>query len=149
MRSQWIRGAFLAATSAAVLAWIVTINNVAPPARRRPRRADKYASVLLKEVPHVEQKPDFCGEACTEMWLRHLGYKVDQNDVFDVSSLDPALGHGCYPTRLATALKNLELQDRASLDAIRQRQSRRVGKSLEGIARRSGGRRAQHRLHAL
>ena len=29
-------------------------------------------SVLIKDVPHVTQKPDFCGEACAEMFLTKL-----------------------------------------------------------------------------
>ena len=34
--------------------------------------AQVYQDVLIKEVPHVKQKPDFCGEACAEMFLKKL-----------------------------------------------------------------------------
>lgn len=64
-------------------------------------------SVLLKEMPHVRQKPDFCGEACVAMYLNKLGYRVDQDFVFDQSKLSPALGRGCYTRELKTALDNI------------------------------------------
>jgi hypothetical protein len=64
-------------------------------------------SVLIREVPHVRQKPDFCGEACAEMFLRKMDLDIDQDFVFDQSSLDPALGRGCYSRELARALKQI------------------------------------------
>jgi hypothetical protein len=72
-------------------------------------RGDKpqYQSLLIKDVPHVRQKPDFCGEACAEMYLRKLGYNVSQDQVFDVSGLSPLLGRGCYTAELNEALKKL------------------------------------------
>jgi len=73
---------------------------LAAPARAAPRDA----SVLLKGVPHVVQRPDFCGEACAEMFLRHLGSDLDQDDVFDAAGLDPSLGRGLYAPELARAL---------------------------------------------
>ena len=51
-----------------------------------------YRDVLIKGVPHVKQRPDFCGEACAEMVLRKLGKRGDQDYVFNSSGLDPALG---------------------------------------------------------
>ena len=39
--------------------------------------AASYESVLIKDVPHVRQKPDFCGEACVEMVLKTRGHKAD------------------------------------------------------------------------
>lgn len=80
----------------------------APPAR--PAAAAKpvrYASVWNKDIPHVRQKPDFCGEACVEMYLKKLGARYDQDYVFDQSELDPALGRGCYTAELAKALSKL------------------------------------------
>ena len=47
----------------------------------------EYQSVLIRDVPHVHQKPDFCGEACGAMWLKRLGQDVDQDYVFDASGL--------------------------------------------------------------
>ncbi|HOX07899.1 MAG TPA: C39 family peptidase [Planctomycetota bacterium] len=63
--------------------------------------------VLIKDVPHVRQKPDFCGEACAEMWLRRLGHATDQDHVFDRSGVDPVLGRGCRTPELKTALDRI------------------------------------------
>jgi len=65
----------------------------------------ELANVLIRGVPHVLQKPDFCGEACAEMYLRKLGVPIDQDGVFDRSGLDPALGRGCYTRDLDQALR--------------------------------------------
>jgi hypothetical protein len=64
-------------------------------------------SVLIRDVPFVKQKPDFCGEACVEMYLRKLKVDVDQDYVFDQSGLDPVLGRGCYTRELAQALRQI------------------------------------------
>jgi hypothetical protein len=66
-----------------------------------------YRDALIKNVPHVKQLPDFCGEACVEMVLRKLGKKGDQNFVFNMSGLDPAEGRGCYSADLRRALNNI------------------------------------------
>ncbi len=71
--------------------------------------AAPYSSVNIAGVPHVQQRPDFCGEACAEMWMRKLGLPLDQNFVFDRSGLDPLQGRGCYTADLARALKNTGL----------------------------------------
>lgn len=63
-----------------------------------------WKDVLLPDVPHVVQRPDFCGEACVEMALKRLGVTGDQNDVFAQTGLDPLLGRGAYTKDLATAL---------------------------------------------
>ncbi|MBN1911948.1 MAG: C39 family peptidase [Pirellulales bacterium] len=68
---------------------------------------DTYKSVLIENVPHVQQKPDFCGEACTAMMLQRLGQKVDQDYVFDQSGLDPLAARGCFTKELAAALKKI------------------------------------------
>ena len=57
----------------------------------------------LDDIPHVKQKPDFCGEACVEMWLRALGYTDTQDDVFNRSGLDAREGRGCYTRELVQA----------------------------------------------
>jgi hypothetical protein len=77
----------------------------ARPSRERPRA--HYDNVLLVDVPHVKQKPDFCGEACVAMWLNRLGHAVDQDFVYDQSGLDPLEGRGCYTRELARALRAL------------------------------------------
>jgi hypothetical protein len=74
------------------------------------RSATAYDSVLIRGVPHVRQKPDFCGEACAEMYLAKLGHELDQDDVFDHSGLDPIHGRGCYSPDLAVALRRIGFQ---------------------------------------
>ena len=88
--------------------------------RTRPERSRGASSVdrlpaaptpeqllLLKDIPHVFQKPDFCGEACAEMWFRKIGAKLTQDDVFNVSGVDPLPGRGCYTAELTRALKQM------------------------------------------
>jgi hypothetical protein len=41
------------------------------------------------------------------MYLRKLGYDIDQNDVFNQSGIDPLQGRGCHTTELAKALKTI------------------------------------------
>ncbi len=77
------------------------------PTSAAPRVAAPLESVLIQDVPHVRQKPDFCGEACAAMYLDRLGKNFDQDAVFDRSGLDPALGRGCYTRELSTALRNI------------------------------------------
>lgn len=64
-------------------------------------------SVLIRDVPHEEQKPDFCGEACAAMWLHKLGKPVEQDFVFDQSGVDPVLGRGAHASELSAALLRL------------------------------------------
>ncbi|MFO1489937.1 MAG: C39 family peptidase [Kiritimatiellia bacterium] len=61
----------------------------------------------LADIPHVKQKPDFCGEACVEMWLRKLGYATTQDEVFNRSGLDPLEGRGCYTRELVQACETI------------------------------------------
>lgn len=65
------------------------------------------SSVKISGVPHVRQKPDFCGEACAEMYLRKLNVPIDQDGVFEQSGIDPALGRGCYTAELARAVEHV------------------------------------------
>lgn len=69
-----------------------------------------YKSALVPGVPAVRQKPDFCGEACAEMYLRKLGHKLTQDQVFNISGLDPNLGRGCYTAELNAALGRIGFQ---------------------------------------
>jgi hypothetical protein len=66
-----------------------------------------YPSVKIGDVPHVRQKPDFCGEAAAESWLRKLGRGFDQDAVFDRSGMDPARGMGATTRELKVALERL------------------------------------------
>jgi hypothetical protein len=70
-------------------------------------QAAPYASTLVPQVPHVRQKPDFCGEACAEMYLRKLGKDFTQDDVFNVSGVDPGLGRGAWTRELKSALEKI------------------------------------------
>lgn len=75
-------------------------------------RADVSPAALpellrIDKVPHVLQKPDFCGEACVEMYLRKLGHTISQDDVFNLSGVDPSLARGCHTAELARAVKAL------------------------------------------
>src|SRR3954468_17500129 len=69
--------------------------------------AAAYSDALIRGVPHILQRPDFCGEACVEMVLRKLGKRGDQDYVFETSGLDPALGRGCYTRELARAVRQI------------------------------------------
>jgi peptidase C39-like protein len=75
-------------------------------AAEAPARA-ALKSVRIKDVPHVQQKPDFCGEACVEMACRKLGKEISQDTVFNASGLDPVLGRGCHTSDLQRALGRL------------------------------------------
>jgi hypothetical protein len=61
-------------------------------------------SVCIEKVPHVQQKPDFCGEACAEMYLKKLGHSISQDDIYNLSGLSPMQGRGCYTAELNRAL---------------------------------------------
>ncbi|MGC4064958.1 MAG: C39 family peptidase [Polyangiaceae bacterium] len=76
---------------------------------RRPNQPNhpNYASVLIADVPHVRQKPDFCGEAVTESWLKALGSSVSQDEVFALSGMNPERGMGATTRELAVALERL------------------------------------------
>ena len=80
-----------------------------PPADTREQAAKPaYREALIPDVPHVRQRPDFCGEACVAMYLRKLGKpELTQDLVFNVSGVDPAQGRGCYARDLVRALEAL------------------------------------------
>jgi hypothetical protein len=63
------------------------------------------ASYRLPNVPHVKQKPDFCGEACVEMALRHFGREGTQDDVFKWSKVPPELNRGAWTRELKVAVE--------------------------------------------
>jgi hypothetical protein len=64
-----------------------------------------YTSVLIDAVPHIQQEPDFCGEACAAMWLAHLGADLDQDDFFALTKVDPSLGRGAYTKEMVRGLE--------------------------------------------
>lgn len=65
------------------------------------------SSSLIENVPHVMQKPDFCGEACVEMVLKTQGSTLDQDDVFQAGGVDPALGRGLWTREMKRAVEHL------------------------------------------
>ena len=90
-----------------VLAALAACCSAGAPAPGAAPAAPASAPILIEGVPHLEQKPDFCGEACAAMWLRKLGKQVDQDYVFDQSGLDPMLARGCHTDDLAGALRKI------------------------------------------
>ena len=70
----WARAA---ATSPTAPAATPTVPAATPTAPAAAPNKPAYAAALIKDVPHVEAKPDFTGEACTEMVLKQLGKKWD------------------------------------------------------------------------
>ncbi len=70
----------------------------------RPGDAD---AVLIKDIPFEKQKPDYCGEACAGRWLKHLGLTWTQDEVFELTGVDPKLGRGCWSEELGPALKRI------------------------------------------
>jgi len=103
---RWILAAPVVA--ALVIVAILGAASPDPPVKKAERGGSPpHASVLIGEVPHVRQKPDFCGEACAAMYLRKLGQPVDQDYVFDRSGLDPMLARGCHTKELAAALTKI------------------------------------------
>ena len=63
--------------------------------------------LLIRDVPFIMQKPDFCGEACIAAWLSRLGRTVSQDYIFNLSGVDPHLGRGCVTVEMKTALERL------------------------------------------
>lgn len=103
-----------AAVSAVVIRTGATQSTPARPAAAATQRQDEkkgpdavYQDVVIRDVPHLRQKPDFCGEACAAMYLQKLGRAVDQDYVFDCSGLDPLAARGCHTQELAAALKSI------------------------------------------
>jgi len=92
----------------AMLLWIAApAAAAAAPAPAGQAQTPAYADVLIKDVSHVRQEPDFCGEACAAMALAKCGKKWTQDDVFNAAGVDPLLARGCYTRELAAALKRI------------------------------------------
>ncbi len=85
-----------------VVAWR---GRLAPAAHLSPR--PQLGSVLIRDVPHQLQQPDFCGEACVAMWLAKLGVPADQDQIFGWTEVDPEQGRGAHTGELAHALGRL------------------------------------------
>ncbi len=76
-----------------------------PPAASEQR--PELASVLIRGVPHVTQRPDFSGEAAVASWGQALGLALSQEDVFDASKMPPARGMGTTTRELRHAARAL------------------------------------------
>jgi hypothetical protein len=83
---------------------VITLLLLSLVAATSVRSAVTNASVCIEKVPHVQQKPDFCGEACAEMFLKKLGYTISQDEIYNLSGLNPIQGRGCYTAELNRAL---------------------------------------------
>jgi hypothetical protein len=64
------------------------------------------AAYRLPDVPHVRQKPDFCGEACVEMALRHFHQPGTQDDVFTWSKTPRSENRGAWTKELKLAVEH-------------------------------------------
>ena len=72
---------------------------------KTPSSKVSYRSVRLGGIPHVQQKPDFCGEAVLSSALAAAGHAVTQDEVFALTGVDPSLGRGAYAAELVKAAK--------------------------------------------
>ena len=109
----------LALLAAALLPWLSACSGPAPPpppaetpisSAARNQSQPVYAPALIAGVPHVQQKPDFCGEAAVEMYTTSLGHRFDQDQVFEMSGMDPSRGMGVTTRELKTALERIGFQ---------------------------------------
>lgn len=82
----------------------ITLLSMSLFAATNVRSATTNALVCIEKVLHVQQKSDFCGEACAEMFLKKLGYAISQDEIYNLSGLNPILGRGCYTAELNRAL---------------------------------------------
>ena len=67
----------------------------------------RYSSIVIPNVPHIEQKKDFCAEACAAMVLQKLGEDVDQDYIFDRAGVPADEARGLYASELAYALEQI------------------------------------------
>ena len=86
-------------------------------------RAESWKSVVIDGIPHVRQKPDFCGEACVAMALQKLNVDADQDWVFDNSGLSPLRGRGCYTKELTEATQRIGFRTGPVWNYIRAKQA--------------------------
>jgi hypothetical protein len=100
----------------------------------RPAAVDRPPSALIAGMPHVRQKPDFCGEACVAMALRKLGVPADQDDVFDAAGVDPLLARGAFTRELADAVERLGFRPSPVWYTVAPgRAERELGALLDGM----------------
>ena len=69
--------------------------------------AQSDSIILVKDVPFVEKRPDFGGEACFAMRLGSLGIEPNQDAVFEAAGINPELGRGCLASEINNAAKRM------------------------------------------
>ena len=67
----------------------------------------QYSSILIPNVPHIQQKNDFCAEACAAMYLQRLGESMDQDYIYDRAGVPATESRGLYASELAYALSQI------------------------------------------
>lgn len=97
----------------------VAANPVETPETKFNTPPARLSDVRLGGVPHVFQKPDFCGEACVSMALQWMGHRVDQDEVFARSGVNPVLGRGAWTPELKVAMESLGFQPGAVWKPVR------------------------------
>jgi len=75
VRFVWRTSRYVSAIAAAVVCLCALAVSAESPSE----------TIIIKGVPHIQQKPDFCGEACIAMHLQKLGHNVTQDDVFNIT----------------------------------------------------------------
>lgn len=67
----------------------------------------QFSTVVINNVPHIEQKNDFCAEACAAMYLQKLGENMDQDYIYDRAQIPATEARGLYASELAFALEQI------------------------------------------
>lgn len=67
----------------------------------------QYSTIVISNVPHIEQKRDFCAEACAAMYLQKLGENMDQDYIFDRANVPATNARGLYASELASTLDEI------------------------------------------
>ncbi|MBN2341183.1 MAG: C39 family peptidase [Deltaproteobacteria bacterium] len=70
-------------------------------------KTNPYSSIVISNVPHIQQKRDFCAEACAAMYLQKLGENMDQDYIFDRAEVPATKARGLYASELAFALAQI------------------------------------------
>lgn len=67
----------------------------------------QYSTIVINNVPHIQQKRDFCAETCAAMYLQKLGENMDPDYVFDRADVPAINMRGLYASELAYALNQI------------------------------------------
>ncbi|MBN2717994.1 MAG: C39 family peptidase [Deltaproteobacteria bacterium] len=83
----------------AIITIVLNLNAASP--------VSPYCSIVIPNVPHIQQKKDFCAEACAAMVLQNMGENVDQDYIFDRAGVPASESRGLYASELAYALTQI------------------------------------------